>query len=290
MLFGRRFYASLRPLTEGIQKLTGEKVLTLPQQGFVGELAKKLNQASAILIFQRKALEKRDNARTNWIAGVSHDIRTPLSLIMAYGDHLSRSPHLNPEEQKEAASIRENSLLIKHLISDLNLTSRLEYDSYPLQQKAYAPAALLRSLTAAYLNDGLEAPWDLELSLDPHLDRVTLTGDPDLLRRAFRNLINNSIQHNPTGCQIRIQGDLAVQGVRLTFSDTGVGIPVRVIKALYRAQNTEKDTSFPHVMGLRIVKQILEAHGGRVEFLLQGENCHSVVITLPVSRLSPNPP
>ncbi|MDE7285592.1 MAG: sensor histidine kinase, partial [Lachnospiraceae bacterium] len=142
LLFGHRFYISLKPLVDGIDQLTGDKVLTLPEQGIVGNLAGKLNKASAILVFQRQVLEKRDHTRTNWISGVSHDIRTPLSLILGFSDNLAESPNLNSEEKKEAASIRENSLLIKRLIEDLNLTSRLEYNYYPLRIKEYHPASL----------------------------------------------------------------------------------------------------------------------------------------------------
>lgn len=282
ILFGRRFYHSLKPLVNGIEQLTENEPLALPEQGITGDLAKKLNQASSTLFSQKKALEKRDNARTNWIAGVSHDIRTPLSLIMGLSDSLSESPHLDMEEQKEAASIRENSLLIKNLISDLNLTSRLEYNSYPLQLKPYAPAALLRNLTASYLNGGLHERWSLELSLDTALEGLTLKGDPDLLLRAFRNLTGNSIRHNPQGCHIRIQGELKSSFLKLAFSDTGTGIPIRVIKALYRTDISESTDALPHIMGLRIVKQILEAHGGTVEFELQKDVCRSVILKLPL--------
>lgn len=281
ILFGRRFYNSLKPLVNGIERLTENEPLNLPEQGITGGLAGKLNHASATLLFQKRALEKRDHARTNWIAGVSHDIRTPLSLILGFSDSLAGSPHLDEEEQKEAASIRENSLIIKRLIADLNLTSRLEYDSYPLQIKAFAPAALLRSLIASYYNHDLKEQWSLNLILDTALEGITLKGDPELLLRAFRNLTDNSISHNPRGCSIQICGKLQGEILKLTFSDTGTGIPVSVVKALYRTESTDKDSSLPHVMGLRIVKQIIEAHSGTVEFELSKDVCRSVAICLP---------
>lgn len=282
ILFGRRFYNSLKPLVSGIERLTESEPLNLQEQGITGGLAGKLNQASDTLLFQKRALEKREHARTNWIAGVSHDIRTPLSLILGFSDSLAGSPHLDEEEQKEAVSIRENSLIIKRLIADLNLTSRLEYNSYPLQIKAFAPAALLRSLIAFYYNHDLGEQWSLNLALDAGLERITLKGDPDLLLRAFRNLTDNSIRHNPMGCSIQIRGKLQGDTLKLTFSDTGTGIPVQVVKALYRTEAADSNGSLPHVMGLRIVKQIIEAHQGTVEFELLKNVCRSVVICLPL--------
>lgn len=282
ILFGQRFYTSLKPLVNGIEQLTEDKALDLAEHGIVGDLAGKLNKASSTLIYQRKALKKRDNARTNWIAGVSHDIRTPLSLILGFSDSLAGSPHLDDEERKEAVSIRENSLIIKRLIADLNLTSRLEYDSYPLQIKACAPCALLRSLIASYYNHDLAEQWSLSLTLADDLEGLTLKGDPNLLLRAFRNLTDNSIRHNPKGCRIQIHGSLQKDFLRLTFSDTGSGIPIQVIKTLYRAETSDNSGSLPHVMGLRIVKQIVEAHRGEVEFELLKDVCRSVVICLPL--------
>lgn len=283
ILFGHRFYTSLKPLVKGIEQLTGDQALALSRQGIVGDLAGKLNEASAILISQKKALEKRDNARTNWISGVSHDIRTPLSLILGFSDSLADSPNLNPEEQKEAASIRENSLLIKQLIADLNLTSRLEYDSYPLQIKDYSPAALLRSLIASYCNHDLAEQWSLDLALDTGLEGLTLKGDPGLLLRAFRNLIDNSIRHNPEGCRIRIQGNIQGSFLNLTFSDTGRGIPAQVVELLYHTEPADAGGSLPHVMGLRIVKQIIEIHQGTIAFVPSGDVYRSAVIHLPLS-------
>lgn len=281
LLFGHRFYTSLKPLVNGIDQLTGDQVLTLPEQGIVGNLAGKLNNASATLVFQRQSLDKRDHARTNWIAGVSHDIRTPLSLILGFSDNLAESPNLSLEEKKEAASIRENSLLIKRLIEDLNLTSRLEYNSYPLHVKKYNPAALLRSLIASCYNHGLSSQYSLDLALDASLEGLTLSGDPDLLLRAFRNLTDNSIRHNPTGCHIQICGRLHGSHLQLTFSDTGCGIPASVIQLLDHTEMTDNDSSLPHVMGLRIVKQIIEIHHGTIEFEGLEDVCRSVVIRLP---------
>ncbi len=284
LLFGHRFYTSLKPLVNGIDQLTGDQVLTLPEQGIVGNLAGKLNNASATLVFQRQSLDKRDHARTNWIAGVSHDIRTPLSLILGFSDNLAESPNLSLEEKKEAASIRENSLLIKRLIEDLNLTSRLEYNSYPLHVKKYNPAALLRSLIASCYNHGLSSQYSLDLALDASLERLTLSGDPDLLLRAFRNLTDNSIRHNPAGCHIQICGRLHGDFLQLDFSDTGCGIPALVIQLLDHTETAADDSCLPHVMGLRIVKQIIEIHHGTIEFEGLEDVCRSVVIRLPFFR------
>ncbi|MFQ7552345.1 MAG: hypothetical protein ACLRMZ_21120 [Blautia marasmi] len=75
--FGYRFYKALKPVAWGIEALSKKEKVEIAEKGITDELAAKLNQASDILCQQNLKLEQRDNARTDWIAGVSHDIRTP---------------------------------------------------------------------------------------------------------------------------------------------------------------------------------------------------------------------
>ena len=89
--------------------------------------ANGINKTSERLIRQEADLNRRDSARTEWIAGVSHDIRTPLSLVMGYASQLEEDDNLPPEAREKAAVIRSQSERIKSLVSDLNLASKLEY-------------------------------------------------------------------------------------------------------------------------------------------------------------------
>ncbi len=279
LLFGYRFFRALKPVTDGIESLSRNENISLTEKGMADELAKKLNQTSRILEKQNLRLAKRDNARTNWISGVSHDIRTPLSLIMGYADTLVRDDTLGAEQKKKAASIQRQSLMIKKLIDDLNLTSKLEYDAQPLRLQRYSPSKLLRELVTAYYNDGLDEKYSIELDVSREVESVLLKGDTALLNRGFQNLLGNSIRHNPEGCRIGIQMRLCSQGLQFLFKDSGPGIPASVIKTLY-SQKTDPD-KHPHVMGLRVVKQIILAHNGLMEFTRKSTGNYDVRIVLP---------
>lgn len=113
VLSGYRLYSSLRPVASGIDGLISGKRVLVPEQGLTGELGKKLNQAAAVLDRQRWNLEQRDTARTEWISGVSHDIRTPLSMVMGYADNLENKESLSEEDRRQAGIIKEQSLKIK---------------------------------------------------------------------------------------------------------------------------------------------------------------------------------
>lgn len=291
VVMGYSYYRSLRPLSEGIKALSGNRAIRLKEKGVTSELAKQLNQTSRLLEQQRQTLEARDTARTEWVAGVSHDIRTPLSVIVGYADELSRRESLSPEERGRAEVIKAQSLRIRQLIEDLNLTSRLEYQMQPLRLKLFYPAALLRRIAAERLNEGLPERYEMILEIGPELEQVILEGDEALIERAVRNLVDNSIRHNPGGCRIWIAGGMEKEQAVLSVSDDGKGIPGEIVALLREngsgaagqaedgaGQGVGGMKEKPHVMGLRIVKQIALAHEGG--FRIAGEG-HCVKLFFP---------
>lgn len=270
LVMAYRFYRSLKPIARGIESLEEKTVLGLSEKGVLGDLAAKLNQTSALLRWQDEKLSKREKARTDWIAGVSHDIRTPLALITGYADELAEEKSLGEEERKKAEVIRRQSLIIRQLISDLNLTSKLEYQSQPLQKTDFSPAGLLRECVAEYYNDGLSEKYDIALKINDGVEGCCFLGDTGLLLRCFRNLIGNSLRHNPQGAEVLIELSKKQDGIHLFFSDTGCGIPEKVVEALSGREDLLQGETV-HVMGLRIAKQIAEAHGFR--FCLKKRPC-----------------
>lgn len=295
LFLGFRYYKSLLPLTEGIFALSSNQRVELSEKGVTSRLAAQVNHTSDLLEQQRRALSKRDEARTEWISGVSHDIRTPLSVIVGYADELENRKDLCKEDRDRAAVIKTQSLKIKQLIEDLNLTSKLEYNMQPLRITNFYPAELLRRLAAEKINEGLKEEYELILEIDDSLEGITLKGDEKLIARAVGNLFNNSILHNPKGCHIVITGRKEENKCILQVSDDGCGIPKEVIELL--EQDGDFDRSFegmmedidkrtasqkknPHVMGLRIVKQIALAHKGSFQIKEEG---HTIQLALPLS-------
>lgn len=264
LVLGFRFYRSLRVLAVGLEHLSEEKAVHLPEKGMTELLARQLNRTSDILTRQREFLAKREEARTSWINGVSHDIRTPLSLIMGYAAGLKEDASLSDTQRHLAEVMEAQSLKIKRLIEDLNLTSRLEYDMQPLRPAQIHPSRLLRTVVSDFYNQGLSDRHLIDFYMDPDVEQVTLNGDASLLTRAFSNLIHNSIRHNPDGCTVTVTAYPDRNGVCFQISDDGRGIPDTVIQALEnRLPETEKA---PHIMGLRIVYQIFQAHGWQMIF------------------------
>lgn len=267
LLFGFRFYRSLKPVGEGIDALAEGRSVRLKEKGLTQYLKEKINQTSQLLEKQQEELQKRDRTRTDWIAGVSHDIRTPLSLIVGYADEIATDACIAEKARERAGMIRTQSFVIKKLIEDLNLTSKLTYHMQPLRKERYVPAVWLRQSVALMLNGG-EIPenYELELETEAELEQLSMTGDVQLLTRALQNLLGNSVRHNPGGCRIGLHAEAVENGFCFCVRDSGKGVPEEVRRIVQEGARSFGNDRAPHVMGLLVVKQIACAHGGSLWF------------------------
>ncbi len=281
LLLGYRFYKALKPIGKGIEKLSRQEPLQLKEKGMAGDLAGQLNRSSSVLQKQKEMLSRRDQARIEWISGVSHDIRTPLALILGYSDRLKKEENLSGDAKKSAEIICRQSLIISQLIDDLNLTSKLAYQAQPLKKFFCSPAQLLRECAADIYNEEIpeekSKETEIELYISPEAEKVKILADEGLLKRALRNLIGNSVRHNPEGCHVDICLGCRNGQVFWKIFDTGKGIPEVVV------QNMDTQTEKVHIMGLRLARQIARAHGGDLAFCKRETGTYDVEVFLPVS-------
>ena len=262
---------SVRPIAEGIQKLPLEEHVTLKETGVLSELAKNINRTSEILQSQKYQILKKDAARANWIAGVSHDIRTPLSMVMGYAGQLEQSQGISPEDKKKVSVILSQSRRIKNLINDLNLASKLEYNMQPLSMKPENAVAVVRQVAVDFINNDIEGKYPVEWETDENLSVCMVQADRELLKRAVSNLIQNSMNHNEDGCTIYVSVSRAEEkkSCVIRVEDDGAGVSPEQLERLERAPHYMMcDTNTGeqrHGLGLMIVKQIAASHGGRAE-------------------------
>ena len=280
MISKRKLLQSINPITNAICRISNGEKIQLKENGDLLDIKIAVNKTS-------KQLLEKDSMRTNWIAGISHDIRTPLSLIIGYIDRLSQSKHLDDIEKKELELIQSNSVQIQNLVNDLNLTSRLEYNLVPMEKKDISIVKILREVIVDYMNHEIYSSlYDFNFISDSIPSSTMVNGDEKLLERAFRNLILNSIKHNPQGCQIQIEITMNTAEVNVDISDNGVGVSEEKLKLLNYSvtelirRNTKTERS--HGLGLLIVKQIIELHEGSVNFRSVENHGFKTRITLPL--------
>mgnify|MGYP001090681358 CR=1 FL=1 len=259
---------SIKPITNGIQNLSSSNPIYIKEKGVLAELAEQINKTSEILQRQTEQLRKKETARANWIAGVSHDIRTPLSMVMGYAGQLASSKNLSEVERKKASVIVKQSKRMKDLINDLNLASKLEYDMQPLTIKQENAISIVRQVIVDFMNMDIDDRFPIEWRTADTLSVCYINADKDLLKRAISNLIQNSINHNERGCVIYASVDDDDNTCRICIEDSGIGASDEQIDSLnntphYMVCDTNT-TEQRHGLGLLIVKQIINGHNGKV--------------------------
>lgn len=267
--FGTGVYKSIKTVVTGISGLRDEKDVRLKEKGLFKVISRSINKTSQKMQYKNAVIAQRDNARSNWIAGVSHDIRTPLSVISGYSEELAESRNINNEEKNKLCIITAQTMKIKKLVDDLNLISSLEYDMQPSKMVPVNICSMLRRITADIMNSTENA--DIRLELDD--GRAVVMGDEHLLERAVFNIMNNSVIHNEkstvTVCEHIVKSDNTVV---ITIHDNGKGVKDEVLENITRIPKTA------HGLGLPVAYRIITAHGGSFE--AYNDNGFCVKITL----------
>lgn len=278
----RKVEKAMTPILQGIQNLSHGKALHLEEQGELAEINAGLNRAAGYM-------KKKDNTRAEWIRGVSHDIRTPLSMVLGYASELEDDCDLPPNARKQAGIIRRESEKMKRLIDDLNLTTKLEYALQPVHFQDMDWVETSRQAVSEVLNSGLDSRYEIVFAEMQPGRSLHLLGDDGLLRRMLDNLIRNSITHNPQGCRISVSVGEEKGHCLCIVSDDGIGIEPERLKVLNRGDDITStqgsDEKNEHGLGLKLVMQIVKAHRGTVSFSDSTPHGLEVRISLPTQPL-----
>lgn len=278
----RKVERAMAPILQGIQNVSHGNPSHLDEQGELAEINAGLNRAA-------EYMRKKDNTRAEWIHGVSHDIRTPLSMVLGYASELEDDCALPQEARKQAGIIRRESEKMKRLIDDLNLTTKLEYALQPVRFKDVDWVETGRQAVSEVLNSGLDSRYEIVFAEMQPGHSIHLWGDARLLRRMLDNLLRNSITHNPQGCKIVLSVGEKNGNCLCTISDDGVGIAPEFLKALNRgddiASSQDSDGKAEHGLGLKLVTQIVKAHRGSISFSGNTPQGLKVRISLPPQPL-----
>ena len=270
-IFGTSLYRRIRELTRGLSDLRAEKPVKLRERGIFRDIYRNINITSAAIERKNKALSIRESARRNWIAGISHDIRTPLSVITGYAEALSENKELSESNKHRAEVIVSNSMKIKKLIEDLNLISSMEYDMQPSKRQPVKICPLVRRVSAEILNNKMSDRFSV--ALDLKAESAAVMGDEGLLERAVFNVINNAVTHNQDGCTIQIKEYEKGGNIVIEIRDNGTGVPDSVL------ENIDKIPKTTHGIGLPMAYRIVSVHNGK--FDAYNDNGFCIMMTFP---------
>jgi signal transduction histidine kinase len=287
MIANTKLLKSVDPILKGIEALPEEKDVYVKEKGILSEIAVYINRTSSMLEKKNYELKRREKARENWIAGVSHDIRTPLSMVMGYAGQLEDEADLPEDARQKAAVIRNQSVRMKNLINDLNLVSKLEYNMQPLNSKKMNVVSAVRQVVVDFINSDIQNNFPIEWLTPDELKNCFINGDDTLIKRAITNLIQNSINHNEDGCTIFVSVSQSDNQCLIKVDDSGIGADDESIEKIKNTPHymiCDANTTQRHGLGLLIVKQIVSTHHGQVSISHSSYGGFSVTLSLPVEE------
>ena len=225
-----------------------------------------------------EAEQRRQQSSKELIAGMSHDLKSPLTSIRAYTEALLEGVAGTPEAQKKyLGTIYTKESEMEHMVARLLEFSKLELSEYPVRVESFE----LKSELERIVSDmSPEAEIDLSGVSD-----TQVAADREQLRRIAENIIGNSVKYCPEGVRVNISSQYADGFVRIKFSDNGPGVPdealPRLFDLFYRADPARVAPGSGSGLGLSIVRRSVEQMGGHA-FAEKGKNgglC--IVIDLP---------
>jgi signal transduction histidine kinase len=238
---------------------------------------------------RNEALENADRLKTEFIANVSYELRTPLNSIIGFAEILANQyfGELTPRQLEYAQGILESSQRLLSLINDILDLATIEAGYMVLEVAEVDLHGLLASVLA--LGRQRARSQQLSLVFDCHPSIGSIEADPRRLKQALFNLMTNACTFTPPGGSVTLAARRESGGIAITVSDTGIGIAEqdrgRVFDRFERGVMFSSDGGAG--LGLSLVKSFIELHGGRVELnSVPGEGT-TVICHLPERAVAP---
>ena len=287
----RRIEESLDILTNGVHKLKfGEldyRIQYDREDEFSG-VCDDFNEMAEKLRLSIEKIQKQEQSRKELIAGISHDIRSPLTSIQAYVEGLIDGVARTPEKQQfYLQTIKQKAEELSHLVSQLFLYSKMElgeYVEHPIE-------LMLDELVQKTVDQLKEEYMTKGLVITTNLEPVEIIADSIQLQRIVTNIMGNSLKYKEKEIghlQIRLTADQKEKNkCVLIFTDDGPGVPAEALPHLfevfYRSDPARQNPNKGSGLGLAIVKNAVEHMGGSVKAFLPENGGLEIQITLPVN-------
>jgi two-component system, OmpR family, phosphate regulon sensor histidine kinase PhoR len=204
-------------------------------------------------------------SRGEFVAHLAHELKTPLNVLGMYSEALQGEEADDPQFRNEAVNvIRDEVERLAGLINNLLNITRIENGSLDLKRQRVKMGDLLRDAFENVSRSGRGGDYSFELEVPRELGLVNV--DKDLLRIAINNLLTNAIKYNRPGGQVTLGAEEVGDRVRIIVRDTGIGINAqdraRIFDKFFRSEESEVRQRTGHGLGLALVKDIVELHGG----------------------------
>ncbi len=265
----------------------GDYTVRVPAKGG-GEIARLATDFNTMA----QQVQQSDRVLKDFVANVSHDLRTPLTLISGFSEAILDGTAPREKLEDSAQIIHDEATRMQRMVEDLLQLTRLESG---LQKFRREPVEV-RSLVQHVIDRTVRAHGEKEVAPVRNMVPAAMPMievDREHIERALRNLLNNALQYTPAAGRVTVGAEAIGKGwVEIRVSDTGTGIPQqdlpRVFERFYRTDKSREREQGHSGLGLAIVREIVEAHGGYVAVESQEGEGTTFRFTAPQTR-APEP-
>ncbi len=248
--------------------------------------------AAWVLVFHDiTQLKSYETVRADFIANLTHELRTPLSAICGYAETLVAGVEDRDAQRRFLGIIQRQSQRLARLLDDLISLSSLERGLMPLKIESLKPCRVIEEAAELMREQARRHEVELETRCPPGLPEIG--GDHDRLHQVMLNLLDNAIKYTPRGGRVTVEaraaasdGAAPASGAELVVSDTGEGIPAadipRLTERFYRVDRARSRELGGTGLGLAIVKHIVQLHHGRLKIDSRLREGTTVTVWLPL--------
>jgi signal transduction histidine kinase len=247
-------------------------------------LAKTYNHMAETIVKDMDKIKSLEKVRSDLIANISHDLRTPLAIIQGYIETLQmKEGSLNPKERKEyLAKINSSGERLAKLIAQLFEYSKLEANQIEPQKESFLISELANDVHRSYQVLAQKKNISLHLNMESQVPLVF--ADISLVERAIQNLMDNALKFTPEGGEVMVSIKPHKENVEISIKDSGPGIAKenqQLVFERYRQTKTGKEKEGAG-LGLAIVRKIMDLHNARIKVFSQPNEGTTFSFNLPV--------
>lgn len=273
-----------KPFTADVLRMTVAQGLERRRLTLEARRLQKIEEEARELARAKEELERLDRFKTTFMLTVAHELRAPLNALQSFLWAILKG-YIPPEEQQEVlgrAVQRVQELL--ELVDDLLKLAAAKSEKGLEKREPVSLADVLEKVAPLFQKEA-EAKglaWVVEVGARP-----VVRADPDQMAQVWSNLISNAVKYTPAGGRVRVALEERDGWAIGTVEDTGIGIPPqdleRIFEEFYRTPQAKEVAPRGTGLGLPLVKQILEAHGGSITVESEVGRGSRFVFRLPVS-------